>query len=195
MRYSPAMSPMSGTGLCTATSSPRSGGLRVAAARQIVWAKQHFTLGAAIITGSTNLLVRRARGKASHWTGDRTQSTVWEIANNNPFGNPQREQSWGHGTRSQSSACAADRQQQPAGQAIYDPFLGSGTSLIAAEMTGRIATVSSSTPLMSTSSCDAGRASPGGRDASRLRSIVRGARPRPDHDQSGARTWQENHLP
>jgi DNA modification methylase len=31
-----------------------------------------------------------------------------------------------------------DRQQQPPGQAIYDPFLGSGTSLIAAEMTGRI---------------------------------------------------------
>jgi hypothetical protein len=27
----------------------------------------------------------------SHWQGDRTQTTVWQIANNNPFGNRQRE--------------------------------------------------------------------------------------------------------
>ena len=32
-------------------------------------------------------------GKAGHWQGGRKQSTVWEIANNNPFGNRQREQS------------------------------------------------------------------------------------------------------
>jgi hypothetical protein len=38
-------------------------------------------------------------GKAGHWQGDRTQTTVWEIANNNPFGNRHREQSWGHGTQ------------------------------------------------------------------------------------------------
>jgi hypothetical protein len=39
------------------------------------------------------------RGKKSHWQGDRTQTTVWEITNNNPFGNRHREQSWGHGTQ------------------------------------------------------------------------------------------------
>ena len=38
-------------------------------------------------------------GKSGHWQGDRKQTTVWEIANNNPFGNRQREQSWGHGTQ------------------------------------------------------------------------------------------------
>ena len=27
----------------------------------------------------------------SHWQGDRTQTTVWEIANTNPFGNAARE--------------------------------------------------------------------------------------------------------
>jgi hypothetical protein len=26
-------------------------------------------------------------GKAGHWQGGRKQTTVWEIANNNPFGN------------------------------------------------------------------------------------------------------------
>jgi hypothetical protein len=39
-------------------------------------------------------------------TGDRTQTTVWEIANNNPFGNRHREQSWGTARKSRSSACA-----------------------------------------------------------------------------------------
>src|SRR5207237_3685684 len=78
-------------------------------------------------------------GKASHWTGDRTQTTVWEIANNNPFGNGQREQSWGHGTQKPVECMRRPivNNSRP-GQAIYDPFLGPGTSLIAAEMTGRI---------------------------------------------------------
>ena len=36
-------------------------------------------------------------GKTSHWEGGRSQTTVWEIANNNLFGNWQREESWGPG--------------------------------------------------------------------------------------------------
>jgi DNA modification methylase len=78
-------------------------------------------------------------GKGSHWRGDRTQTTVWEIVNNNPFGNRQREQSWGHGTQKPVECMRRpiDNNSRP-GQAIYDPFLGSGTSLIAAEMTGRV---------------------------------------------------------
>ncbi len=32
-----------------------------------------------------------------------------------------------------------DRESSPAGRGIYDPFAGSGTSLIAAELTGRVA--------------------------------------------------------
>src|SRR5262249_3082711 len=67
-----------------------------------------------------------------------TKTTLWEIANNNPFGNPQREQSWGHGTQKPVECMRRPivNNSRP-GQAIYDPFLGSGTSLIAAEMTGR----------------------------------------------------------
>ena len=70
---------------------------------------------------------------------DRTQTTVWEIANNNPFGNRQREPSWGHGTQKPVECMRRSivNNSRP-GQTIYDPFLGSGTSLIAAEMTGRI---------------------------------------------------------
>jgi DNA modification methylase len=78
-------------------------------------------------------------GKTGHWQGDRTQTTVWEIANNNPFGNQQHEESWGHGTQKPVECMRRPivNNSRP-GQVVYDPFLGSGTSLIAAEMTGRI---------------------------------------------------------
>jgi len=63
-------------------------------------AKHHFVLSRGDYTGSTKLVVCGARGQGQHWQGDRTQTTIWEIVSNNPFGNRQREQSWGHGTRS-----------------------------------------------------------------------------------------------
>jgi DNA modification methylase len=106
---------------------------------QIVWAKQHFTLGRGDYHWKHETCWYAVReGKASHWQGDRTQTTVWEIANNNPFGNRQREQCWGHGTQKPVECMRRPivNNSRP-GQVIYDPFLGSGTSLIAAEMTGR----------------------------------------------------------
>jgi DNA modification methylase len=107
---------------------------------QIVWAKQHFTLSRGDYHWKHETCWYAVReGRTSHWQGDRRQTTVWEIANNNPFGNPQREQSWGHGTQKPVECMRRPivNNSRP-GQAIYDPFLGSGTSLIAAEMTGRI---------------------------------------------------------
>jgi DNA modification methylase len=107
---------------------------------QIIWAKQHFTLSRGDYHWKHEACWYAVReGKGSHWRGDRTQTTVWEIVNNNPFGNRQREQSWGHGTQKPVECMRRpiDNNSRP-GQAIYDPFLGSGTSLIAAEMTGRI---------------------------------------------------------
>ncbi len=107
---------------------------------QIIWAKQHFTLSRGDYHWKHETCWYAVReGKASHWQGDRTQTTVWEIPNNNPFGNRQREQSWGHGTQKPVECMRRPitNNSRP-GQAIYDPFLGSGTSLIAAEMTGRV---------------------------------------------------------
>jgi DNA modification methylase len=107
---------------------------------QIVWAKQHFTLSRGDYHWKHETCWYAVReGRTSHWQGDRTQTTVWEIANNNPFGNQQREQSWGHGTQKPVECMRRPivNNSRP-GQAIYDPFLGSGTSLIAAEMTGRV---------------------------------------------------------
>src|SRR5258707_1224907 len=107
---------------------------------QVVWAKQHFTLGRGDYHWKHETCWYAVReGRTSHWQGDRTQATVWEIANNNPYGSQQREQSWGHGTQKPVECMRRPivNNSRP-GQAIYDPFLGSGTSLIAAEMTGRI---------------------------------------------------------
>jgi DNA modification methylase len=107
---------------------------------QIVWVKQHFILSRGHYHWKHECCWYAVReGKTSHWQADRTQTTVWEIANNNPFGNRQREQSWGHGTQKPVECMRRPiaHNSQP-GQAIYDPFLGSGTSLIAAEMTGRV---------------------------------------------------------
>ena len=107
---------------------------------QIVWVKQHFILSRGHYHWKHECCWYAVReGKTSHWQADRTQTTVWEIANNNPFGNRQREQSWGHGTQKPVECMRRPiaNNSRP-GQAIYDPFLGSGTSLIAAEMTDRV---------------------------------------------------------
>jgi hypothetical protein len=115
---------------------------------QIIYAKQHFTLSRGDYHWRHETCWYAVReGKRSHWAGDRKQTTVWEIANNNPFGNRQREQTWGHGTQKLVELMRRPiaNNSRP-GQAIYDAFLGLGTSLIAAEMTGACAVVSSSIP-------------------------------------------------
>jgi DNA modification methylase len=109
---------------------------------QIIWVKQHF----AISRGAYHwrhepcwYAVRR--GQTGHWRGDRTQTTVWEVANLNPFGGEgaAENEATGHGTQK-----PVEIMRRPilnhtrAGEACYDPFLGSGSTLIAAESTGRI---------------------------------------------------------
>jgi DNA modification methylase len=107
---------------------------------QIVWVKQHFILSRGHYHWQhENCWYAVREGKTAHWQGDRRQSTAWEISSNNPFGNRQREQSWGHGTQKPVECMRRPIvNNSRAGQLVYDPFLGSGTSLIAAEMTGRI---------------------------------------------------------
>ena len=107
---------------------------------QLIWAKPRFTLSRGHYHWQHECCWYAVRNdKRSHWQGDRTQTTLWEIANNNPFGNREHQQSWGHGTQKPVECMRRPiaNNSRP-GQAIYDPFLGSGTSLIAAEMSARI---------------------------------------------------------
>ena len=107
---------------------------------QIVWSKQHFALGRGDYHWQHEpcwYAVRR--GKPSSWCGDRTQSTVWEVPNLNPFGGNPEEDATGHSTQK-----PVELMRRPIlnntrrGAAVYDPFLGSGTTLIAAESCERV---------------------------------------------------------
>jgi DNA modification methylase len=107
---------------------------------QIIWAKQHFVLSRGDYHwGHEPCWYGVRRGKTGHWCGDRRQSTLWEVSNLNPFGGGSADEVTGHGTQK-----PVELMRRPIlnhterGAVVYDPFLGSGTTLVAAEDTGRI---------------------------------------------------------
>jgi DNA modification methylase len=70
------------------------------------------------------------KGKTGHWSGDRTQTTVWPI--------PHLRSETGHGTQKPVACMQRPIENNSCpGQAVYDPFCGSGTTIIAAEITSR----------------------------------------------------------
>lgn len=69
-------------------------------------------------------------GQRSSWRGGRKQTTVWMIEH--------LKNDTGHGTQKPVECMRRPiANNSSAGQAVYDPFLGSGTTLIACEMEGR----------------------------------------------------------
>jgi DNA modification methylase len=100
---------------------------------QIVWAKSKFVVGRGHYHPHHEPCWYAVRkGGTGHWSGSRTQSTLWEIEH--------RKSETGH-----SAQKPVECMRRPivnnssAGQAVYDPFVGSGTTMIAAEMEGRSA--------------------------------------------------------
>lgn len=106
----------------------------------IIWAKQHFVLSRGDYHHQHEpCWYAVKRGKNHNWQGKRDQSTLWEIANNNAFGNSNKEQTYGHGTQKPLECMLRPILNNSApGDAIYDPFGGSGTTLIACENADRI---------------------------------------------------------
>lgn len=105
---------------------------------QIIWVKQHFALSRGDYHWQHEPCWYAVRkGKASNWGGDRTQSTRWDIASLNPMGGVDEGKS-GHGTQKPIECMLRPiRNHGQPGDVIYDPFIGSGTTLIAAERTSR----------------------------------------------------------
>ena len=105
----------------------------------IIWSKQHFTLSRGDYHYQHEPLWYAVRKEKNHnWQGKRDQSTVWEIENNNSFGNSNKEETWGHGTQKPIECMLRPILNNSAqGQSIYDPFGGSGTTLIACERSKR----------------------------------------------------------
>jgi DNA methylase/ParB-like nuclease domain len=106
---------------------------------QIIWAKQHFVLSRGHYHWHHEpcwYAVRR--GRKAHWCGDRTQSTLWQTANLNAFGGNHEEEATGHGTQKPLALMKRPiLNHTQRGQTVYDPFSGSGTVLIACEVTER----------------------------------------------------------
>jgi DNA modification methylase len=78
-------------------------------------------------------------GAAHYFVDDRTQDSVWEI--------PRPKRSAEHPTMKPVELVArALRNSSRKGELVYEPFGGSGTTLIAAEQTGRVAAVIEKSP-------------------------------------------------
>jgi DNA modification methylase len=99
---------------------------------QIIWAKDRLALSRGDYHWQHEPCLYAVRqGRRHRWTGARDQTSVWQIA-------AREEAEYGHATQ-KPLACMRrpmDNNSQP-GEAIYDPFVGSGTSIVAAEMSGR----------------------------------------------------------
>ena len=118
----------------------RTAGLEIRS--QIIWCKQHFVFSRADYHWRHEVCWYAVRtGRTSRWKGDRTQTTVWSVPNNNPFGGDATSANapTGHSTQKPVALFEAPllNHTEP-GEAMYDPFAGSGTALIAAERLGRV---------------------------------------------------------
>jgi len=99
---------------------------------QIIWRKNRFAMSRGNYHWQHEPCWYAVReGKTSQWTGSRTQSTIWDIdiVQNLEMKHPNQK--------------PVECMRRPiinnsdAGQGVYDPFAGTGTTLMACEMTGR----------------------------------------------------------
>ncbi len=99
----------------------------------IIWAKNTFTLGRADYQRQYEpILYGWPEGAQRHWCGDRDQGDVWQIKK------PQKNDL--HPTMKPVELVErAIRNSSRPGNVVLDPFGGSGTTLIAAEKSGRLA--------------------------------------------------------
>lgn len=98
----------------------------------IVWRKDRFTLGRADYQRQYEPILFGWRETAKHyWCGDRDQGDVWEI--------DRPQESAAHPTMKPLALVerAIENSSKP-GDVVLDLFLGSGSTLIAAERTGRV---------------------------------------------------------
>lgn len=99
---------------------------------QIIWAKSHFAIGRGHYHVQHEPCWYAVRhGGIGHWQGDRTQTTLWQI--DKPV-----KSDTGHSTQKPVECMRRPMINNSAPRdSVYDPFVGSGTTIIAGEMTGR----------------------------------------------------------
>jgi len=97
---------------------------------EIVWAKSQLVMSRGHYHPQHESCWYAVKGTA-HWAGDRKQTTLWQIEK-------PRKSETGHGTQKPVECMKRPIENNSSpGQAVYEPFSGSGTTIIAGEMTGR----------------------------------------------------------
>ena len=101
---------------------------------QIIWAKERLVLSRGDYHWQHEPCWYAVRQKAKgHWNGDRKQTTLWQIASRD------QDAATVHGTQKPVECMRRPMLNNSSqGQAVYEPFSGSGTTIIAAETTGRV---------------------------------------------------------
>lgn len=108
---------------------------------QIIWAKPAFAISRGDYHWQHETCLYCVRkNKSADWNGDRTQATIWEIDNNTFQRHAKQldDMRTKHGSQKPIQCMARPmRNNSRIGEYVYDPFLGSGTSIIAAETLDR----------------------------------------------------------
>jgi len=98
---------------------------------QLIWNKSRFAISRGHYHWKHEPCWYSVRkGASAKWSGDRKQCTVWDIET--------EDLDTGHGTQ-KPLECMLRPMRNHGHDVIYDPFLGSGTTIIAAESIGRSA--------------------------------------------------------
>jgi DNA modification methylase len=99
---------------------------------QIIWGKNRFALSRGHYHWQHEpCWYAVSKGGDAVWVGDRSQSTLWQI--------DVQKLETGHGTQKPVECMRRPiANNSSPGQAVYEPFSGSGTTIIAAEQTDRI---------------------------------------------------------
>jgi DNA modification methylase len=106
---------------------------------QIIWSKPHFVLARGDYHWQHEpCWYAVKKGAPHHWQGARDQSTVWQIANALFQGKLAQAEDdklkTGHGTQKPVECMARPiRNNSAKGDPVYDPFLGSGSTMVACE--------------------------------------------------------------
>ncbi len=101
---------------------------------QIIWVKPRFVLGRGDYHWQHEpCFYAVRRGATGHWQGARDQSTVWQIGHAGD-----EDEATVHGTQKPVECMRRPIMNNSArGELVYEPFAGSGSTLIAAESVGR----------------------------------------------------------
>ena len=104
---------------------------------QIIWNKTVMAMGRGDYHWKHEPCWYAVKG-TGNWAGDRKQTTVWDFASPLHIMSGSKEAKTPHPTQKPVECMKRPIENNSSpGQAVYEPFSGSGTTIIAGEMTGR----------------------------------------------------------